>query len=1010
MIKNWLLVLFMLGVSTLAQSQMTEELKDPKAQYERALELFDKELYVQSIEEFNKYMLYDESSLKNVDAKFYVAIAKLKLGHSDAISRIDNLLNDYPIHRKSNEVHLALAYHYLAKSKFRSAARNFKMVDIQTLDPDDRDEFTFNKSYALFKSKKYAEAAEGFKPLTSGKSKYFIKSNYYYGYALYQERRYDEALKAFDKIKNRGPETMKLYVSQIYYLKGSYKEAIDEAKSIAKPDIKKKGQLVIGKSYYKLKQYDKAVQGFERAGITADSVNDIEQYEVGYSYYRVKKYSNAFDYLSPLASKGNELAQLASYNLGHCFLAMNKKQNALNAYYEAQRKNYSVKVREESLFQYAKLSYDLDNSMNATSAFQRFLKDFPNSKHSDEAKNILASLFINTNDYKTAISIIESIENWDDNTKSLYQKISYSRGLELINARDFKGATKSLNNSLKHPMDKEKVASAYFWLGEISYRQNKMQAAITHFTNFNSQSESKKLSYYPSASYSLGYVYFKKNDYTNAVKFFNKMTALKTSYKIDGNKLNDAYLRSGDCNYMLKHYDAALDAYAYTTSAKRPESDYALFQQGMIYGLTNSPNKKINVMTRIPREYPHSIYIPDAIFELASEQMQADNYKEAIKNFYYIVEDFPLSNYKKRCYLSLGLIFYNESKDAQALVEFKNAVNQFPGTAEAANAGKFIEKIYIENGESSEYLAWLETLPNHSVSGSYKDSITYKAATKRFSKGNYALSLTDFEDYLKKFPNGFFRIEALNYAVICAFKSENLEKEIVHLKGLTSGSTNKYSEKSFWRLSEIYLKREDCENAILYLGKAEKLTRSLDKLKEAIYEQLKCYVNANDTVNALVKAKQLNSHSILSVPQEGLSKTLLAEKMFRDVELDKAYDYFKAVRGITKGEYGAKSLYYMALIRFQQDKLDDSKAHILEFGEDYAYYEFWFGNCFILLSDIYMKNEDPFQAKATLNSVIDNFSDEKIVSKAKAKLAEIEALEKENTPEEDEDIIIQNGE
>ena len=1013
MLRNCSIIAFLFLIPLISMGQKTVQYENPAATYNSAVDLYDNNVYNACIKKFEDYLVEAPNASNRIDAKYYIAVSKLKLEHTNALAEALELLKTNPKNRKTNELNLAIANTYLAKSKFKQAARHLKDVDINSLPEDAKEEFAFNRAYSYFKSKKYKEAAIEFQPLTRNENSYYIKSNYYYGYSLYQEKNYDGALKAFKNIENKGPQTMKLYVSQIYYLKGLYKESIDEANSISLPSLKEKGQMMVGKSYYKLKQYPKAAAAFERAKVNPDLLSETEQYEVGYAYYKSQKYNKAFDYLSPIANNNNELGQLASYNLGHCFLFLNKKQNALNAFYEAQRKSHSITVKEEALFQYAKLSYDMDNSVNATSAFQKFLEDHPESKHADEAKNILVSLFVNTNDYKTALSILEGITNWDDNTKKLYQQISFSRGQELINAVDYPQAVVSFNNSLKFPVNKEKAAAAHFWLGEIGSRTQKANNAKKEYEIFINHPAAKSLSYFPTAYYNLGYIYYNENNYSKSVQYFTKVSELKSSYKIENNKLNDNYLRLGDCSYMLKNYPNALNAYGYTTSANRPESDYALFQQGMIYGLNNQATEKIQVMKRIPRNYPHSIYIPDAIFELASEQMQIENYKEAERNFQYLILDFPSSTYKKRAYLSLGLIYYNSSKDDNALVEFKSVVTEFPGSNEAKNAASFIKKIYIGNGESQKYLAWLETLPNHSVSASFKDSISYDAAQKRLMKGDYTVSLNDFQNYIKNYPNGFFIIEANNLALYCAREIKDQENEIKHLTALSSGNTNTYTEGALWDLATIYTEKNECLTAIPFLVKAEKITKSIDKIKESQFTQVLCYEANNDTSKMEDIALKLFAQKVLTAAQEGKILTILGDKELRANNLEQSYLLFKQAREKFTNEDGAKSLYYMALIDFKNQKLDESKAKILEYGEDYSNYDFWFGKCFILLADIYIQNEDNFQAKATLNSVIDNFKDTEIVDEAKRKLSELETaekLKKQNLINPEEDTVQDGGE
>jgi hypothetical protein len=58
--------------------------------------------------------------------------------------------------------------------------------------------------------------------------------------------------------------------------------------------------------------------------------------------------------------------------------------------------------------------------------------------------------------------------------------------------------------------------------------------------------------------------------------------------------------------------------------------------------------------------------------------------------------------------------------------------------------------------------------------------------------------------------------------------------------------------------------------------------------------------------------------------------------------------------------------------------------------------EIWVVKVFILQSDIYLKEKDHFQAKATLQSILDNYKkeDDGLLDICRMKLKEIEKLEK----------------
>ena len=66
----------------------------------------------------------------------------------------------------------------------------------------------------------------------------------------------------------------------------------------------------------------------------------------------------------------------------------------------------------------------------------------------------------------------------------------------------------------------------------------------------------------------------------------------------------------------------------------------------------------------------------------------------------------------------------------------------------------------------------------------------------------------------------------------------------------------------------------------------------------------------------------------------------------------------------------------------------------MKLNDDFASHEFWVVKGFILLSDVYRDEKDYFQARATLQSVIDNTEIAELSAIAKSKLEEINALDK----------------
>ncbi len=635
--KKYITVILFLLTFSLGFSQKTAANEDRIKLYNTALELYDKQLYNAAITNFNEYLPYASDAVNASDVEYYIASCKLKLMHNNALVNMLDFIERFPQSRKVNNANLEVGDYYFNISKFKNALTYYKKVETTGLTRDESDKFNYRKGYCFFKSGKYKEAREAFYPLTTSDNPYKDEATYYFGYICYMDKDYKQALSAFRKVEDKGIEAVKLYIAEIYYLENEYQKAIDYAQGKDFGPLNTNRDLLLGKCYYRLDNFEKAQSYFEASNYKIENLNDAEAFEIGYTYYRNKSCAKSSILFEKVANNGNAMAQSASYHLGDCYLKVGKKQNAFNAFYEAQRSEFDKGMQEESMFIYAKLAHELQYPSKAIATYQKFNEMFPKSVYIKEAHKNLATLLYTSNDYKAAVTIMDGMEISDESTKELYQKILFLRGQELFNQKDFAGAAALFNKSIANKVDVGIYGECNFWLGEIEYKNGKNDVARMYYQKFLENVESKKTKYYPDALYGTGYTYFNQQKYPEAANYFNKYK-VSVGYTLPENMFYDATLRLGDCYFAANNYNEALDAYAYIVSNKKTGADYAMFQQGMIYGIQKKKMNKINVMKKISRDFPTSLYIPDAIFETANEYNELDNYIEAERQFKYLIE------------------------------------------------------------------------------------------------------------------------------------------------------------------------------------------------------------------------------------------------------------------------------------------------------------------------------------------------------------------------------------
>ena len=165
---------------------------------------------------------------------------------------------------------------------------------------------------------------------------------------------------------------------------------------------------------------------------------------------------------------------------------------------------------------------------------------------------------------------------------------------------------------------------ANFWKGEIAYRNNEYDEAISTLSfylqsNAPAQGEANQ----HAAKYDLGYSWLKKENYKQAWIILNR---LQNQYTVTSSAMEqDAYVRSADCYFMEKDFAKANTMYDNVINNALPQSDYAMFQKAMIAGVKSSTDK-IKTLNTLYTTISKSNLVPDVNMEIANTYMADEKF------------------------------------------------------------------------------------------------------------------------------------------------------------------------------------------------------------------------------------------------------------------------------------------------------------------------------------------------------------------------------------------------
>ncbi len=983
-------------------SQQTAYYNTIEEEIELARELFRQEKYNSAYRQFEKIQkkVEPESELHSETA-YFKAVSALKAGLQSGYRMVDKFVEDHPESPYLNRAYLNLGNYYFDKKHYGAVLRNYEEVDRSELSPDEQIQVQYQNGYAHLMMDNEDRALTEFDEVKDANSIYSRPASYYWAHIMYLRENFQAALEGFSKLNNDPTysQVIPMYVSHIYYKQQKYQDVVDYTVSII-DEVAGEHQTelskIIGDSYFHLREYEKAIPYLETYYETPGLKTREDNYILGYCYYITGQYAEAVPLLENASKGKDEMTQNAYYHLADAYINLDEKEKARVAFEAASEFDFNERIKEDALFSYAKLTYELSYSpFNETiKAFDRYIELYPNSERNSEAYRYLTDVFMVTRNYQDAISSIEKIENKTPSILRAYQRVTFYRGLELFNNLAYSQAIDFFDMSLDHgSYTRELKARALYWKAEALYRVSDYNGSVSVYTEFLRTPGAFSLPEFSDAEYNLGYAYFKLEDYRSAASHFRNYINSNEGRRSE--KMADAYNRVGDYYFLNTDYSLANQNYQKAFDMRIFEADYALYQIAFCQGLQRNLQAKTNSLEKLLDGFPNSDYVDDALFELGRANERLGNYSAAIENYRKIINNHPESSFYRKALLQLGLINFNNGDFNQALARYKEVVEEFPGTPEAQTALSGIRNSYVEMNNVDAYFAYTRQLGEGiNVTTSEQDSLTYMAAERLYmSEDDRAAS--QLEKYLDQFPNGSFATNAHFYLAEYFYEQGNYSEAKEHYTYVARQPINVFSEQALSRASELTFNADQFAEALELFNKLEKVANSKWNSLKAYTGQMRCNFELENYKSAIDAAQKVKNSDVVNEAWKREANFISGKSHYLTENQQAALDPLKSVATDTKLEQGSEAKFLVSEIYYNNGQKQKAEEEIMDFISKGTPYQFWLGKAFLLLADIYLDRDDDFQAKHTLRSLLENYSadNDGVKQRAREKMAAIESRE-----------------
>ncbi|SHM85956.1 Tetratricopeptide repeat-containing protein [Cyclobacterium lianum] len=978
-----------------SKGQFTQHQQHMASGFQDALDLFRKDQFAASREAFEKIEVNNENDAGSAQVAYYTALAALRGDFPEGPTVLEAFILDHPGHPLSHDASWELGNYFLAGRNYRKAIENFNMLQNVPLAEEKHPEYLFKQGYSYFQLKNYKQARYYFDRAKRYRGPFLAGSYYYAGYSAFKQNEFGQAVADFKQAEKSSEFSLKVpyMLAALYYQQNKLDSLIAYAAPLTnKAGLENKAQihLLLAEAYYDQPDFSQAA--FHYQAFLTENKGELsrdQKYKAGVANYESAKYDASSNFFKEVALVSDALGQVSSYFLGHSYIQQGNLPFASNSFSSAYKMDFKPGIKEEALFNYAKVNLEMGKFQEAVSALDNYLDQYPAGEKVNEAENLLSDALINTSNYLRAISHIEGMQQPSDRIKAAYQKVAFYQAMTYMRSNNYNGTLDHLNKSMRYPMDKSLLYQAQYWKGEMNAIEDKPDAAIQAFERLLAMRPPANDPSLIKAHYGLGYAYFNKGQYEKAENQFKTYTD-KLRNATDKQHYDDALLRLGDTYYVQKKFDAAAATFRRAISEDNPYSDYAYFRSGVVANFQNDNSTAIRQLDQVINNYPNSLYWEDAVFQKAQIHMEDLGYSQGREVFSRLISAKPNSPFIPFALEGRAVANYSLKEYDKAIEDYKQILDQFPNASNGEAALVGLQESLSLQGRSGEFSSYLAEYRSSNPGSTNLQNVEFEAAKSLVFNQSYNEAIKALEGFIRNYPQAPQTPEAKYYLGDAYLRTENVDKALSLYYELENTTDVNLKNRVFQKIATIEFERGNFAKSIPYFEFTAENARSKAEEYEAYFGLMLAHYETDSHQKAIENADKILELGNITPDAEPNALLIKGKSLQAINNNSRATAAYETLVANYKTIQGAEALFELARMKTDLGQYAASNELIFEKSQPFSQYDYWYGKQFVQLARNYLAMEETFQAKATLESIIENSADATVRQEAEELLQTID--------------------
>ena len=938
--------------------------------FRKALKLYQNGMYERA-----KDLFEDVGRQGDLLGEGYSALCAAKMQTAGFMEELDAYLLKYPESSLAPQIHFEKGLALFDEPDYVAARREFSSFAREDLSPDQAAEYMFKRAYCDYALLNYPDARERFLAVEKMPfSDYTAPSRYAIGYIDYSASDFDSAIKWFELSAKdpRFAEHSNYYILECRFNNKDYRYVTDNGPAMfEKIPVERKPHLarIISESYLVQGNVDKAKEYFDINLGSEETRTRSDYFYAGSMLYALKDYAGAVENFSGMSFRTDSLGQIASYQMADAYLQLKNKVRAMECFKEASELSYDSEIKEDAMFNYAKLAFDLNQDGQP---FMDYISTYAKSERGDDIYSYMALSRLAAHDYAGAVEAYDNIDELSPDMRSNYMKANYLRANQLIGNGSWRDAIPCLQAAAFYTGRRDPFNQlSRYWLAESYYNSGQYKEAESIFTDLYNGSALQNHDEGRALPYNLAYSYFREGDYLNAAKWFDTYLASSSSAF-----RQDAGVRRADCDFMRRDYQAAAAAYeAVLARYSDPDDVYPYYQLGLAYGLDGEMQKKVDALSRVRRASPSANFYPEAMYELGRAYVELDRPDAATECFEALRTNSKDGTYVARSLIELGMLARNNRQYDKALGYYKQVVENLPRSEYTEDAMLAIESIYQSMGEPETFLAYSETVGDGShKTEAEKEQIYFNSAEQIYLSGNYQKALVSLEKYFEAYPAGEHATEARFYEAECYSALGQKENAVdSYAKVMTAPDAGSLLEPSILNYASISYSLEhygDAFNGYTMLRERAKMDENIFTARIGM---MRSAYRAKNYRDAVLASDALKADSRCDEDLAREADFVKAKSLMGTSQRAAAMNIFRSLASKPSTDEGAEAAYTLIQSTYDEGDFEDVEKMVYDFAAGAAGQNYWLAKAYIVLGDSFAEQDNYTQAKATFESIASGY-------------------------------------